>query len=628
MSALIQALDNINNQENRDNQANRDNKQIGENGHAEYSYSDSLRERVVQFSFQLTRIPQNGSLKPLENVLRGLLTELKDDLDIKKGMSGSSIEMLIMLYKMIGHTRDIVNGKGEYALSYMMIYLWDQYWPVLAHYALYSFVYAPFFSETANGGESREPIPYGSWKDIKYFCTYIKGRGHTAKTSSIMHYAISMLNNQIQMDIEQINSGSTEAITLAGKWAPRETSPKHGWLFEELAIQYFEEYTYTALTESSMNRAVNKAKMDYRRLLVCLNRHLDTVQVKQCAKQWAGISPAAQTSITMFKQKHAFLNETKRGEKRSYDPDRVLCANHFNQYIERIKSGEKSAKGKRISMVDFTKEAIRLNSKPYNNMTAQNQIALLDAQWRDSSTDTDTLKNMIAMVDVSGSMDGDPLHAAIALGIRVAEKSLLGKRVMTFSSKPSWVYLEQCNGFTECVKIVSESQWSMNTNFYRAIDLILSAIVEAKLSAETVKDMTLVIFSDMQIDVADSGFSGDSMSEMIAKKYREAGIDICGEPYKPPHILFWNLRSTSGFPVLSEQENVSALSGFSPALLNTFCEKGLQEMDLESLTPWSTLKSQIDHPRYDHLQNKCMRIIEDIQEIGRASFWDDSDNLW
>jgi uncharacterized protein with von Willebrand factor type A (vWA) domain len=36
---------------------------------------------------------------------------------------------------------------------------------------------------------------------------------------------------------------------------------------------------------------------------------------------------------------------------------------------------------------------------------------------------------MIAMVDVSGSMEGDPMNAAIALGIRTAEKSLLGKRV-------------------------------------------------------------------------------------------------------------------------------------------------------------------------------------------------------
>ena len=54
---------------------------------------------------------------------------------------------------------------------------------------------------------------------------------------------------------------------------------------------------------------------------------------------------------------------------------------------------------------------------------------------------------MIAMVDVSGSMDGDPLHAAIALGIRVAEKSILGKRVLTFSALPTWVNLDGYDSF-------------------------------------------------------------------------------------------------------------------------------------------------------------------------------------
>jgi hypothetical protein len=220
---------------------------------------------------------------------------------------------------------------------------------------------------------------------------------------------------------------------------------------------------------------------------------------------------------------------------------------------------------------------------------------------------------MIAMVDTSGSMCGDPLNAAIALGIRVAEKSTLGKRVMTFDSIPEWVNLDECEGFTECVKKVRCSKWGITTNFYMALDLILKVIVEKKLSADVVQDMVLAVFSDMQINLADSSYDkNQQMYDVIDKKYAEAGISVNGIPYTTPHILFWNLRSTDGFPALSTQLNASMMSGFSPALLNTFCEKGVQE--LQSLTPWHTLKSQIDNPRYDCLQYECMAMVEDYQK--------------
>ena len=41
----------------------------------------------------------------------------------------------------------------------------------------------------------------------------------------------------------------------------------------------------------------------------------------------------------------------------------------------------------------------------------------------------------------------------------------------------------------------------------------------------------------------------------IKQKYHDAGMKSFGIPYNPPHILFWNLRSTSGFPNLSTEKN-------------------------------------------------------------------------
>jgi hypothetical protein len=209
---------------------------------------------------------------------------------------------------------------------------------------------------------------------------------------------------------------------------------------------------------------------------------------------------------------------------------------------------------------------------------------------------------MIAMVDVSGSMSGDPLHAAIALGIRIAEKSLLGKRVLTFSVSPTWVNLDGCNNFVSMVEKVQRADWGMNTNFAAALNMILDAIVQHKLQPEDVSDMVLTILSDMQIDCADHGYG--SMMDMIEKKYAETGMRLFGKPFKAPHILFWNLRSTDGFPALSLQKNASMMSGFSAALLNLFCEEGLDA--LQNVTPWSMLLKSLELERYQVLEQKLL----------------------
>ena len=135
----------------------------------------------------------------------------------------------------------------------------------------------------------------------------------------------------------------------------------------------------------------------------------------------------------------------------------------------------------------------------------------------------------------------------------------------------------------------------MTTSFHKALALILTIIVQQKMPADKVKQITLVILSDMMIDAADKNYN--SMYDMIKKMYSEAGIKSVGVEYEVPHILFWNLRSTNGFPNLAKQKNTTMLSGFSPVLLNLFCEKGVD--GLECYTPWSMVVESLSHPRYD-----------------------------
>jgi hypothetical protein len=296
----------------------------------------------------------------------------------------------------------------------------------------------------------------------------------------------------------------------------------------------------------------------------------------------------------MHKQKKAFLNVDKAGKQRSNLEDRIVCANKFKEFTKKAVNGEVEVNGKRIGMNDFTKEALKLISSGQKN---SDEASILNAQWLNNSKQTGKLGKMIAMVDVSGSMSGDPMFAAIALGIRVAEKSMLGKRVMTFSASPSWVNLTGQDTFIDMVDTVRRAEWGMNTNFAAALTMILDAIVTQKLKPEDVEDMVLAIFSDMQMDQADP--SSKSVIDFIESKYAEAGQRLWNKPFKVPHILFWNLRSTDGFPTLSTQKNASMMSGFSPALLNMFCEEGLEA--LQSCTPWSLFIKSLDNERYKPL---------------------------
>ena len=563
MSLFISALDNFTPS------------QIGEKGSCEYTWSNGIRERIIQLNFQLTRTKDSSHLSIQTHKL---LTDLANAHKSSTISHEEYIEYMSLLFRMVAHTRDIIDGKGEYSLSYMLLEAWHTHHPELAKFVFKLFV-IPLSSESH---------PYGSWKDIKYVYKF-------NKESPLVEYGLELISNQLKQD------STSDSMSLAAKWVPREKS-QFGHLFTRLAISYFPDYIASAKTEESKKKAIIKAKMDFRKLISSLNKKLDTVQIKQCGNLWADIDPSKQTSITMHKQKKAFLNLDKKGEQRSESDDRISCANNFKEYAEKAVKGEVEIKGKRIGLNDFTQNALDLISL---GQTKGTEASILNAQWINNSQQTGFLGKMIGMVDVSESMNGDPMNAAIALGIRVAEKSLLGKRVLTFSASPTWVNLDGKDTFIDMVDTIKRADWGMNTNFAAALRMILDAIIVQKLKPEDVEDMVLAIFSDMQIDRADS--TSLKLMDSIETQYADAGRRLWGKPFKPPHVLFWNLRSTSGFPSLSTQKNTSMMSGFSPALLNLFCEEGFDA--LQSCTPWSLFVKSLENERYKILDQRIRETL-------------------
>ena len=100
-------------------------------------------------------------------------------------------------------------------------------------------------------------------------------------------------------------------------------------------------------------------------------------------------------------------------------------------------------------------------------------------------------------------------------------------------------------------------------------------------------------------------------------------MEICGKPYDPPRIIYWNIRgnSSSGIhaPVESDKENVQMLSGYSPALMKLVLAGELEEELVEEetvdengtviikkvkkkITPYETFRKAVDDECFDRVR--------------------------
>ena len=558
---------------------------IGENNHSEYGWSDNTREKLTQLSFQLTRTSDKIQIANIKTIYRDLLKTVYDT-------KTPNMDNLYATLALILQTRDIVAGKGEYELYYVLIGELSLFADKINSAKINSAkINSAKINSTLNllitgTVDLGEDHPYGSWKDIKYLLNYLRTLYSEAVLieKPIFHHIISLVCDQLREDA----SDECDDVSLCAKWVPREKSKKFGWQTRYFAADYFNHFY------DGSDASERKCLTHFRKLLAGLNNKLNTPQINQCNHTWRKIDfDKHVSSITLSRQKNAFMCENEH----KLDNDRRRCRNHYIDYIRRCRKTT-TIKANRVGIVDMVKEAMSLynRSKP--------ACETLELQWKESGKSLSQLDNFVAMVDTSDSMcaeNSNPLYAAVGLGLRIAERSKLGRRIMTFSKDPAWIELDDNASLPDTVgRIASDSSWQMNTNFAAAVRLLLSSCIAKDLHPTEVKNMVLVVFSDMAIDEADS--NARSMNELIKILFSEAGKNTSHQiPYEPCHILYWNLRSTGGFPVLSTEKNVSMLSGYSPNMLNMFCEKGIAA--LEDFTPWSCFWEQVNNPRYQWLKN-------------------------
>ena len=532
----------------------------GENLMVEYNWGYHFHENIVYFYYQLIR---SKNLLSLESKLYTLLayTILYKDKSYQ--------EELIILYKMIGHTRDIRYGRGEYALAYMQIWVWYHYYPELALFAFRQFV---------------QGQKYGSWKDIKYFCEYI-----LQKTADPHHpcieYACSLITTQLQADYKHFQKG--EKISYAAKWAPREKSKYH-WVNKKIAFRAFPHFFTTCKTLVSMKKAECKAKIHLRKMLSNMNRSLQTPQIYMCENKWSQINFEKVSLQTIHKNRRAFQNKNKT--KHSKSNDRYICTGKFQDYISTLHITSPGQLGKLVQSA-FQTPSIE-------------DSRILNILWGHTNT---TLENIISIVDVSSSLEEDnsqPLYNAIGLGVRAAEmtKGSFHNCVLVFSATPTWFHFTPEDTFVDKITQIKNCLWGLNSNLEAALKLLVESMVASKIDPALVSQLTLCIFSDMQTDPFVS-HSSMPLYKNIKKIFKKVEFAM-------PHIKFWNVRQTDGFPVLGRSKSNTLLSGSNEPLLNILCKRPKRSQKpsvIPSLTP---LYAILNKSRYRILENKIISKIK------------------
>ena len=251
----------------------------------------------------------------------------------------------------------------------------------------------------------------------------------------------------------------------------------------------------------------------------------------------------------------------------------------------------------------------------------QTDELLVNMMWKNKNNESHHhfSGNFIPIIDVSMHMQGAPIKVANALGISIAEKSELCKGVITYSSDAKWINFSEDSSFVSMTQKICRSQPALNSNLYSAVDLLVDTIISSRMENDVLSNLTLVILSNMEVEEITRNKENITLYNYINHQFNEIGLKINNRPFDCPHIVFWNLKQTNGFPCLSLHNKVYMISGYSPNILNTFCDsiciprrneqkntKKIDENEKQNLNSWEKLQHILKNKRYDILGKKII----------------------
>ena len=594
----------------------------------------------------------------------------KTEKSIVKSKENQYIQYLVLIYKMIGHTRDCFYGKGEHELSYMMLTVLYKYYPVLAIFALHNFVQPLIYNNENNYNNTGEQS-YGSWRDIKYFCEYLRCNTSESIHHPLIKYSIRLMNDALKKDYDNWNNvldnyfqkiicsssfSSIENIKkplarehLSGvcKWIPREYK-KFDWLNEMLVIDWFE--TYKPYYLSSPNsvagyyNSLNKCKLLYRKMVSKLNKALDTTEIKLCSNQLDEIIPKNIPQIMFMKNKNKlWYNNIIDNSKLEFVTNnnksmKQKCAFEFQNHYKKkyfllspFQPNREHSKNipNDIPISLIIKEAYnlyKLQKSLENNcldvngsQNIQLKIDILNHQWNQISSiiGTELLNDFIPIIDISFEMNklSDHFFSSIGFAFLICCRTSLGKRIITIDHQPTWVNLDNDNDLFSMISTFFNSiTTASNTNYniVEVFDMIIDCISETKMSYRKIAKLSLVLFHN-------NNFS-TNFHNLITELFYTKGLHSSrGKPFPTPRMVYWNISNSNycELPFNITDENVFSLSGLSSSLIhhlylldNVSIDKSNNDGSNHGKTnnSYDLIYNILNNDRYDILGNYLMKL--------------------
>ena len=208
-------------------------------------------------------------------------------------------------------------------------------------------------------------------------------------------------------------------------------------------------------------------------------------------------------------------------------------------------------------------------------------------------------ENILPMIDVSGSMMGEPLAVAISLGMYLSErtKGEFKDLFLTFSENPELVRLEG-DSVMERLRRIVKADWGMSTDFTKAYQHILDVATKHNVVPESMPTMLLVL-SDMQFNDSQRGGCWGTNEPMTHFGHMKEVYEKAG--YKLPKIVFWNLDAEMGTPAQCDDDSVAMVSGFSPSIMKAI-------LNAQEFTPMDVMREALEP-----IEVECENLPEDFE---------------
>ncbi len=292
----------------------------------------------------------------------------------------------------------------------------------------------------------------------------------------------------------------------------------------------------------------DELKMTNKEYRKWLSEHSETVEQQMSEKSWSDIEYSSVPGSAMRRYGRAFdKQDTQRFE--DWKNDKTSKASVSATYPHEVLACDDD----------------KLAEKLWNNLP-------------DLLSDSD--ENILPMIDVSGSMFGQPLAVATSLGMYLAERTKGEFRDMflTFSENPELVKL-QGDTVGERLRRITRADWGMSTDFTKAYQHILDVAVHHDVVPESMPTMLLVL-SDMQFNDSQRCGCWGTNEPMTHFSHMKEVYEKAG--YKLPKIVFWNLDAEMGTPAQCDDDSVAMVSGFSPSIMKAI-------LNAEEFTPMDVM---------------------------------------